>query len=102
MIEALNNVSTIINPLTSNQPTNHQINSAAPTGFTEMMTQLASSTINKVEAAEQASIAKMSGAEVPVREIVDKVMAAQQALNTTLAIRDKIVQAYIEISHTQI
>jgi len=102
MIEALNTIGTMTNPATASLSTHHQVNTTAPTGFTEMMTQLATSTINKVEAAEQASIAKMSGAEVPVREMVDKVMAAQQALNTTLAIRDKIVQAYIEISHTQI
>jgi len=84
------------------QTTQSATQSPAPTGFTEMMAQLASSAIARIEQAETVSIAKMSGADIPLREVVDKVMAAQQALNTTLAIRDKIVQAYIEISHTQI
>jgi len=102
MIEAINHVvAGAASPAL--QMTQHvDINANAPTGFAEMMTQFATSTIEKVEQAESASLAKMSGAEMPLREIVDKVMAAQQSLNTMLAIRDKIVQAYIEISHTQI
>jgi len=97
-----------INPLSVGAETSHlqtassNVIQPAATSFADMMVELANGTINKIEQAEQVSIAKMSGAEMPLREIVDKVMAAQQALNTTLAIRDKIVQAYIEISHMQI
>jgi len=75
---------------------------AGATGFGEMLTQFATTAVGHIEQAEQASLAKMSGADISLREVVDKVMAAQQSLHTALAIRDKIVQAYIEISHTQI
>jgi len=101
MIDALNpvmagSVASLphVNSTTNSQPAN--------TGFAEMVGQLASTAIAKIEQAENTSIAKMAGADIGLREVVDQVMAAQQALNTTLAIRDKIVQAYIEISHTQI
>jgi len=101
MMEAINPVVTAINPAFADR-TAAAANQPAAIGFGEMMAQLASSTIAKIEQAEKTSIAKISGVEIPLREVVDQVMAANQALNTTLAIRDKIVQAYIEISHTQI
>jgi len=101
VIEAINPLVAGTQPAFANK-TDVSVNQPVPTGFGDMMTQLATTAITRVEQAEQASLAKISGVEIPVREIVDKVMAAQQALNTTLAIRDKIVQAYIEISHTQI
>jgi len=104
VIEAIGNVaaSGAANVLTQTHAVNANSNQTAAVGFGDMLAQLTTTAIEKVEQAETMSIAKMSGAEVPLREIVDKVMEAQQALSTTLAIRDKIVQAYTEISHTQI
>ena len=45
---------------------------------------------------------KMEGGDVSVREVVNSVMDAERSLNTAIAIRDKIVQAYLEVSRMQI
>ena len=47
--------------------------------------------------AEQVSIQALKG-DADTRQVVDAVMSAQQALQTTIAIRDKVVSAYLEIS----
>ena len=36
------------------------------------------------------------------RQVVDAVMSAQQALQTAVAIRDKIVSAYLDVSRMSI
>jgi flagellar hook-basal body complex protein FliE len=40
--------------------------------------------------------------DVPTRDVVNAVMDAEQSLQTAIAIRDKIVQAYLEISRMPI
>jgi len=67
-----------------------------------MLAQMASSAIDTVKGAENLSIRQLSGEDIGIREVVDQVMAAEQSLNTAIAIRDKVVQAYLEISHMQI
>lgn len=61
----------------------------------------AENTIAKLESADKLSIKALQG-EVPAREVVDAVMSAEQALQTSIAIRDKIVSAYLEISRMSI
>lgn len=51
--------------------------------------------------AERISMAGLTG-NADTREVVDAVMAAEQTLRTAVAIRDKIVQAYLEVSRMQI
>ncbi|MCG7504669.1 flagellar hook-basal body complex protein FliE [Mesorhizobium retamae] len=81
--------------------------SAAPTGtqvastFAEALSQAATKTVNTLQNAEQVSIQALKG-DVDTRQVVDAVMGAQQALQTTIAIRDKIVTAYLEISRMSI
>jgi len=100
----INSVAAIAAPLINHliQPNTQ---SAAPSngvGFADMLAQMASSTINNVREAENISTRQLSGEDVGIREVVDAVMAAEQSLNTAIAIRDKVVQAYLEISHMQI
>jgi flagellar hook-basal body complex protein FliE len=47
--------------------------------------------------AEQLSLAGLQG-KADTREVVDAVMSAEQALQAAVAIRDKIVTAYLEVS----
>jgi flagellar hook-basal body complex protein FliE len=37
-----------------------------------------------------------------VQQVVEAVMAAEQALQSAIAVRDKVVSAYLEISRMQI
>lgn len=54
-----------------------------------------------LRAAETASIGGLKGT-VPIQDVVDKVMSAEQALHTAIAVRDKVVAAYLEISRMSI
>ncbi len=77
---------------------------AAATGqpsFDNVLSQLAGSVSGKLENAEAVSMKSMTG-DVPTRDVVNAVMDAEQSLQTAIAIRDKIVQAYLEISRMPI
>ncbi|RCS23971.1 flagellar hook-basal body complex protein FliE [Phyllobacterium salinisoli] len=69
--------------------------------FGDVLSQLTGSMGDKIRNAEAMSISSMTG-DVPTREVVNSVMEAEQSLQTAIAIRDKIVQAYLEISRMQI
>ena len=59
------------------------------------------STVDTLKHAEQVSVQALQG-KADTREVVDAVMSAEQALQTAIAIRDKIVSAYLEVSRMAI
>ena len=67
------------------------------TTFAEALGQAASKTVGTLQNAESVAIRALSG-DADTRQVVDAVMSAQQALQTAVSIRDKIVSAYLEIS----
>ncbi|AZV20338.1 MULTISPECIES: flagellar hook-basal body complex protein FliE [unclassified Mesorhizobium] len=67
------------------------------TSFAEALSQAASKTVNTLQNAEQVSLQALKG-DADTRQVVDAVMSAQQALQTAVAIRDKVVSAYLEVS----
>ncbi|WEX08306.1 flagellar hook-basal body complex protein FliE [Chelativorans sp. AA-79] len=69
--------------------------------FAAMVSELATSTVSRLEAAETLSVKALEG-EADTRAVVDAVMSAEQSLQTAIAIRDKIVSAYLEISRMAI
>ena len=69
--------------------------------FTEALGQAATRTVGTLENAEQMSIQALKG-DADTRKVADAVMDAQQALQTAVAIRDKIISAYLEISRMSI
>lgn len=71
------------------------------TSFADMLTQAATKTVNTMQNAEQVSIQALKG-DADTRDVVDAVMSAQQALQTAVAIRDKIVSAYLDVSRMSI
>ena len=70
--------------------------------FGAALTAAAERTITTLEGAEKLSVTAVQGGNVPTRDVVDAVMSAEQALQTSIAIRDKIVTAYLEISRMAI
>ena len=66
-----------------------------------MLADLATRTVGTLEHAEQMSVQGLQG-QADTREVVDAVMSAEQALQAAVAIRDKIVSAYMEISRMAI
>ncbi|GEO83444.1 MULTISPECIES: flagellar hook-basal body complex protein FliE [Alphaproteobacteria] len=69
--------------------------------FASVLGDMANSTVNNLKQAEAASFDGITG-KVSTREVVDAVMAAEQSLQTAIALRDKIVSAYLEITKMQI
>ena len=74
---------------------------ASPTPFAEALSRAAGRTVDTLETAEKMSIQALTGG-ADTRQVVDAVMDAQQALQTTIAIRDKIVSAWLDVSRMQI
>ena len=71
------------------------------TAFSDLVAEAANRTIGTLNKAEQVSIQALQG-EADTRAVVDAVMSAEQSLQAAIAIRDKIVTAYLEISRMSI
>ncbi|AZO11713.1 flagellar hook-basal body complex protein FliE [Mesorhizobium sp. M3A.F.Ca.ET.080.04.2.1] len=78
-----------------------QAGESVGSSFADLLSQAASKTVGTLQNAEQLSIQALKG-DADTRQVVDAVMSAQQALQTTIAIRDKVVSAYLEISRMNI
>lgn len=65
--------------------------------FAAALSDVAAQAAATMRKAEQASVAGIQG-KADTREVVDAVMSAEQTLQAAVAIRDKIVSAYLEVS----
>lgn len=75
---------------------------AGPQGdFKAMLQSLATQTVNDIKSADAAAMAGIEG-RMDTRKVVDTVMAAEHSLQTAIAVRDKIVSAYLDLSRMQI
>lgn len=74
---------------------------ASGTDFATMLTNMASDAADTLKTAESVSIAGVKG-NASVQQVVEAVMAAEQSLQTAIAVRDKVVSAYLEISRMTI
>ncbi|TVR08317.1 MAG: flagellar hook-basal body complex protein FliE [Salinarimonadaceae bacterium] len=69
--------------------------------FSEILSQVATNGIESMQRAEAASIMGLQG-QASVQQVVEAVMSAEQSLQTAIAVRDKVVAAYQEISRMAI
>lgn len=69
--------------------------------FAEVLGGMAKDAAASLRTAETRSFEGIRG-EANIREVVDAVMAAEQSLQTAIAIRDKVVSAYLEIARMPI
>jgi flagellar hook-basal body complex protein FliE len=69
--------------------------------FGAMLGQLFGGAAGALKTAEATSIAGMRG-QASVQQVVDAVMSAEQTLQGAIAIRDKVVSAYLELSRMSI
>jgi flagellar hook-basal body complex protein FliE len=77
------------------------ISSARGAGFGEVLAQASGEALNTLKSAESTSMAGIEG-KVGVQKVVESVMSAERTLQTGLAIRDKAVAAWQQISQMQI
>lgn len=69
--------------------------------FSQLLLSLAADAARSVQAGEQAAAAQMRG-QGSVQHAVEAIMRAEQNLQAAIAIRDKAVAAYQELSRMQI
>ena len=77
------------------------VQEGAGADFASMLGELAAKAVSDVRHAETLSIAGVRG-QSSVQQVVEAVMSAEQSLHTAIAVRDKVVSAYLEISRMQI
>jgi flagellar hook-basal body complex protein FliE len=69
--------------------------------FGEVLGNMAVQAVNDIKLGEVKSFEGLQG-KASTREVVDAVMQAEQALQTAISFRDKIVSAYLDITKMQI
>ena len=69
--------------------------------FGSFLAQLTANTAQTLKAGEATAIAGING-QASTQQVVDAVMSTEQTLQTAIAIRDKVVSAFLELTHMQI
>lgn len=69
--------------------------------FASALARAALSAIDTLKDGEAAAISGVQG-KASVQHVAESVMAAEQTLQTAIAVRDKVVAAYLELSRMQI
>jgi len=100
-----------VTALNATKSTGQTLNSSSVTGsisevnsggdFGQVLGQVVNDAIGTMQTGEAMAIQGLQGAAPPFK-VVEAVMAAQRSLQSVLAIRDKAVSAYQEISHMAI
>ncbi|MCA0255939.1 MAG: flagellar hook-basal body complex protein FliE [Proteobacteria bacterium] len=70
-------------------------------GFGSILADLASNAVGSLKKSETMAFEGIQGT-ASTREVVDAMLEAEQSLKTAISIRDKAVQAYLEITKMQI
>ena len=69
--------------------------------FGSVLAGFAVDTVQQLKGAEATAVAGVEG-RASVQQVVEAVMGAEQQLQAAIAIRDKVISAYLEISRTAI
>jgi len=108
MIDSLAAVGRVTSPAsmldglaTISGPAMKPANVATETSFSAALASVSQDAIGALRNAEGLSLRALQG-ETETREVVDAVMSAEQTLQAAIAIRDKIVTAYLEVSRMAI
>lgn len=104
MLEAISSTAISAGQATARATETQAVSPAATTaiqtsddvGFESVMKQVTTDAIGTLKSGEAASISAMQGKE-STRRVVEALMSAEQALQTAVAVRDKVVQAYQEV-----
>lgn len=69
--------------------------------FADLMSNSAQSLVQSLQSAENMSAAGLTG-DVGVRQVAETIMEAERNLQTAIAIRDKVVSAWLDVSRMAI
>jgi len=101
MIDAIGKANAISQTDFSKTSVGNNTKTSSTGGFDEVMKSVMANTIDTISKAEATSIAGISD-KASIQQVVDQVMAAERSLQTAIAVRDKAVSAYQEISRMAI
>ena len=104
IVAALPLVTSALSSLAPSLSTSASSAVSAATGgadFGSVMSQVSSDAVKKMKAAEATSISGIEG-KASTQDVVQSVMSAQESLQTALAVRDKAVSAFQEITKMSI
>jgi flagellar hook-basal body complex protein FliE len=79
----------------------HQLAVGPEADFSQVLAEAAQNAANSLKAGEKTAAAGLSGT-ASVQQVAEAIMEAERALETSIAIRDKAVAAYLELSRMQI
>ena len=99
MISALSGLRSVGNAADVGSPT--AAPAAGQVDFGKVLADVANNTVDTLKAGESAAIGGITGSR-SVQQVVDAMLNAEQALQTAVAVRDKLVSAYQEISRMNI
>ncbi len=71
------------------------------TSFSDVLADVTKNAVSALKAGEAAAITGVQG-KTSVQNVVEAIMSAEQSLQTAVAVRDKVVSAYQEISRMAI
>ena len=77
------------------------VSAPASTDFGSVLAQVTGDAVDKLKVGEATAISGLQG-KTSVQDVTKAVMDAQQSLQTAVAIRDKVVSAYQEVSRMSI
>jgi flagellar hook-basal body complex protein FliE len=72
-----------------------------PVDFGSFLAQMAADTANTLKVGEATAFAGING-QVSTQKVVEAVMTTEQTLQSAIAIRDKVVSAFLELSRMSI
>jgi flagellar hook-basal body complex protein FliE len=96
-VSALTTAKSSIASLGAPAATGSSVSTTGGADFGQIMNEIAGDAVGNLKSAEAASIGSMQGT-TPVHQVVESIMSAQRSLQSVLAMRDKAVSAYQEIS----
>lgn len=72
------------------------------TGFGELVQQAIGNTMQAQKNAESNTLALAQGQDIPMQDVIQSVGKAEMTLQTMVAVRDRAVEAYLEIQRMPI
>jgi len=77
------------------------VSSVAGSDFASVLASIAGDARQSLRAGETAAISGLTG-KLPLQQVVGAVMAAEQSLTVAIAVRDKVIGAYTEVTRMSI
>lgn len=90
-----------ISDLTRKKTAASSASESGPSDFASVLSDLAKQTASTIKSGEETAVKGIQG-QAPVQEVVQSVMRAETSLQTAVALRDKAVSAYQDLTRMTI